>query len=57
MEIIITLEEIKEKCNDWKQFCEEEGFSVNCVEQGLANITLHVTKQDCFKYGLIKPYE
>ncbi len=57
MEIIVTLEEVKEKCKDWKEFCKEEGWAANCVDAGYGDLSITLTKQKCFKYGLIDPYE
>ncbi len=57
MEIIVTLEEIKNKCNDWIEFCKTEGWGENSVEAGYGDIKVTLTKQACFKYGIIKMYE
>ncbi len=57
MEIIVTLEEVQEKCENWTTFCEDEGWEPRCIEQGYGDLEITLTKQACFKYGILKMYE
>jgi len=54
MIIIVTLEEVLDRCNDWEYFCKEEGWSEWAVNEGGGDVEI---QQQCHKYGLIKPYE
>jgi len=57
MIIITTLKEVLDKCNDWEYFCKEEGWSEWTVNEGGGDVEIQLTDRQCYKYGLIKPYE
>ena len=54
MRIVLTLEEVCEKCNDWEIFCEKEGFSEWCVNEGGGDIEISLSEKKAKEYGLIK---
>lgn len=53
MKIYITLSEILSKCNDWDYFCEQEGYSEWCVNEGGGDIEVVLSEEQGIKYGLI----
>lgn len=57
MEIIVTLEEVFATCDDWKQFCKEENWDEKSIVAGYGDVKITLTKQACFKYGILKMYE
>lgn len=57
MRIYISLEEVLDRCNDWDAFCENEGFSVWCVNEGGGDIEISLTEKQAIKYGIIKGNE
>jgi len=57
MIIVVTLSEVLDKCDDWELFCKEKGWSEYAVNEGGGDIRVRLTKHECHKYGLIKPYE
>ncbi len=55
MIIILTLEEILDKCDDWDFFCEEEGWSVWAVNEGGGDISVSLSEDKAYKHGLLRP--
>jgi hypothetical protein len=53
MQIRMTLSEIKDKCDDWDYFCEQEGWSVYACAEGGGNITTTLDKEQVQEYGII----
>lgn len=54
MKIQTTLEEILHKCNDWEQFCSDEGWSEWAVNEGGGDIAVSLDEEKAKKYGIIK---
>jgi len=54
MVVILTLSEILDKCNDWEDFCEKEGWSVWAVNEGGGDIEVTLSEDKCHEYGIIK---
>lgn len=54
MRIIITLEEVLDRCNDWDYFCDEEGYDIYCVNEGGGDIEIYLSEKKAKKYGIIK---
>lgn len=54
MTITLTLGEILDRCNDWDFFCEEEGWSVWAVNEGGSDVSVNLSEQQCYKYGLLR---
>lgn len=54
MRISMTLEEILDRCNDWDYFCDEQGINVYAVNEGGGDVTVSLTEQQCYKYGILK---
>lgn len=54
MIITMTLAEILNKCNDWDYFCEQEGWSVWAVNEGGGDVSVTLSEQQCYTYGLLK---
>ena len=54
MKIILTLEEILDRCNDWEKFCENEGWSVWAVNEGGGDIDVALSEDKAIEYGIIK---
>jgi len=54
MTITFTLEEILDNCSDWDFFCKEEGWSEWAVNEGSGNVSVCLTEEQCYKYGLLK---
>lgn len=57
MKIILTLSEILDQCNDWDFFCQEEGWSEYAVNEGGGDIQVTLSKEQCYKYGILKRIE
>jgi hypothetical protein len=56
MKIFITLEEILERCSDWEDFCEKEGFSEWCVNEGGGDIEICLSEEKAIEYGILNFY-
>jgi len=54
MTITLTLSEILDRCNDWEDFCQEEGWSEWAVNEGGGDITVNLTEEQCYKYGVLR---
>lgn len=54
MKILITLDEVLEKCNDWEYFCDKEGYSEWAVNEGGGDIEICLSEKKAKKYGIIK---
>lgn len=52
MTITMTLSEVLDRCNDWDYFCEKEGWSEWCVNEGGGDITVSLTPEQCKEYGI-----
>jgi hypothetical protein len=60
MKILITLGEMFEKCNNWEEFCDSEGYSVWIVNEGGDKHEIQLNEEKAEKYGIIntlKNYE
>ena len=57
MTIILTLEEVLDKCNNWEDFCEKEGWSEYAVNEGGGDITIYLTEEKAYEYGILKKQE
>lgn len=53
MKILITLSEVLDRCSDWEYFCEEEGWSEWCVNEGGGDTEILLTEEKAIKYGVI----
>ena len=53
MKILITLQEVLRRCNDWDIFCADKGYSEWCVKEGGGDIEIELTEKEALKYGLI----
>ena len=53
MKILITRGEILEKCSDWEEVCEKEGWSVWCVNEGGGDIEEYLTEEKALEYGIL----
>jgi len=53
MRIILTLSEVLDKCNDWDSFCDKEGYSVYCVNEGGDDIEISLSEEKAKEYGII----
>ena len=54
MTINITLSEILNKCNNWNDFCENEGFSEWFVNEGGGHIEINLSEEKAIRYGLVQ---
>lgn len=54
MRIILTLEEVLDKCNDWEQFCNDKGWNEWAVNEGGGDIQVSLTEDEANKYGILK---
>lgn len=54
MRIVLTLSEVLDKCNDWDSFCDKEGYSVYCVNEGGDDIEISLSEEKAKEYGIIK---
>jgi len=54
MKIIITLNKLLDRCNDWMLVCEELGHSEWCCNEGGGHIEVELTEEQAKKYGVIK---
>jgi hypothetical protein len=54
MEITLDLSEILDRCNDWEEFCDEQGWSVWCVNEGGGDLEITMSEEEAIKYGLIR---
>jgi hypothetical protein len=54
MEITLDLSEILDRCNDWEEFCDEQGWSVWCVNEGGGDIEVSLTEEEAISYGIIR---
>lgn len=54
MKIVLTLEEVLDRCNDWEKFCEKEGWSVWAVNEGGGDIDVVLSEDKAKEYGIIK---
>ena len=54
MEILIKLDEVLEKCNDWESFCKKRGYSEYCVNEGGGDIEIFLSENDAKEFGIIK---
>lgn len=53
MTVTLTLSEILDKCFDWDVFCEKEGMSVWCVNEGGGDISITLSEDKAKEYGII----
>ncbi|WP_272152131.1 hypothetical protein [Tenacibaculum aiptasiae] len=53
MTISIKLSEVFEKCNDWENFCINEGYSEWCVSEGGGDVEITLTEKEAIEYGII----
>lgn len=53
MTINTTLGEILRNGNDWDNFCEKEGYSIYCVNEGGGDMEINLTEEQAIEYGLI----
>ena len=54
MTIYITLDEVLSRCNDWDNFCEKEGFSEWCVNEGGGDVEISLSEEKAIEYGIIQ---
>lgn len=54
MTITLTLEKVLDRCNDWEQFCDQEGWSEYAVNEGGGDIEVSLSEEKAIKYGIIK---
>lgn len=54
MEIVISLSEVMELCNDWEKFCRDLGWSVWACSEGGGDIMTRLTKEEAIKHGILK---
>lgn len=54
MKIIVTLEEVLDKCYDWQKFCDAYGYSVNAVTEGGGDIEVDMSLEDARLFGIIR---
>ena len=52
MRILIKLEEVLDRCSDWDKFCEKEGYSVWCVNEGGGDIEISLDIEQLKEYGI-----
>lgn len=57
MRIVLTLEEVQLRCNDWEQFCKKEGWNEWAVNEGGGDIKVYLTEQQATEYGLIRSWK
>jgi hypothetical protein len=57
MTITMTLREVLKRCNDWDYFCEEEGWSIWCINEGGGDLNITLTEEKCYRYGILKKNE
>lgn len=53
MKILITLEEVLDRCNNWIDFCKDFGYSEYSVNEGGGNIEVEMTEEQAKKHGII----
>lgn len=54
MTIYLTLAEVLDRCSDWDDFCEKEGWSVWAVNEGGGDIDVVLTEDKAKEYGIIR---
>jgi len=57
MTITMTLREVLKRCNDWDDFCKEEGWSIWVINEGGGDIKTTLSEEKCYKYGILKKSE
>jgi len=55
MKIVLTLEEVLDRTNDWEKFCREQGWDEWAVNEGGGDIEVSLTEEEAFKYGVLRP--
>lgn len=54
MNITLTLAEVLNRCRDWDYFCEQEGWSVWAVNEGGGDVSVTLTEEKLYEYGILK---
>lgn len=54
VDMIMTLSEILDTCNDWEQFCDKCGYCVYAVNEGGGDVEVSLSTQEAHKLGIVK---
>jgi hypothetical protein len=57
MKIFLTLSEVSDRCYDWEDFCEAEGWSVWAVNEGGGDVEVALSEEQAKLYGIIRTEE
>lgn len=52
--MILTLQEVKDTCHDWTEFCHLHGFSEWVVNEGGGDVEISLTDQQAHYLGILK---